>query len=169
MKRGLLLLLLAGCAGPAEEIDWQQVEPPAYPRERDLIEFKVTAASGFRFFVDAASVSVARDAVLYTLVARSTAGAENVSFEAMRCSSVEVRTYALGRNGAWTAVPGTWRSLRGGSVQHWHNELYREYFCPQREALASAKLAVLALQRGGFSITNSLTEDTPRGNSGSGR
>jgi hypothetical protein len=168
LKRGLLLLLLAGCAAPAPESEGHKVELPAYPRERDLIEFKLGAPAEFRFFVDGASVSVARDVTYYTLVARSPAGVDNVSFEAMRCSAVEVRTYALGRNGAWTEVAGEWRSLRGSSVQRWHNELYREYFCPQREALASRQLVLLALRRGGPSITNSLTEDTPRGNSGSG-
>lgn len=182
MKRaGLLALLLAGCAGPADKSDWERshesglaradekIELPAYPRERDLIEFPVADAGGFRFFIDGASVNVGREIVYYTLVARSPAGAENVSFEGMRCPSVEVRTYALGSQGAWRPTVGEWRTLRGRSVQRWHNELYREYFCPQRETLASRQLVLLALRRGGPSITNSLTEDVPRGGSGAGR
>lgn len=34
------------------------------------------------------------------------------------------------------------------SVQRWHNELYREYFCPQREPIASAAEGLQALRTG---------------------
>jgi hypothetical protein len=172
---------LAACGGTSEKSDWERqndvklsraeeaVALPAWPRERDLIEFFVSAASDFRFFVDSGSVSVGKDGVVrYTLVARSSAGAQNVSYEGMRCESGEVRTYALGHDGAWGGKPGEWRAIQPRSVQRWHNALYREYFCPQREPLPSRELAILALRRGGPSITNSLTEDTPRGGSGSG-
>lgn len=179
MTRWLALALaLAGC-GHAPTSDWErkhevalpstdrasEVPPlPRYPQSRELIEFYVAATSEFRFFIDPASVSVADGGVVhYVLVARSGAGAENVSFEGMRCDRGEVRIYAVGRDGGWFGKPGEWRAIQPRSVQRWHNALYREYFCPQREAIASAREGVEALRRGGHPLSKGLGEDIPRG------
>jgi CNP1-like family len=153
---------LAACSPVVEEqSDWERehaarlrpgegsVALPAYPRDPQLIEFSVAAANEFRFFVDSASLSVEKDIVRYVLVARSPAGVDNVSFEGMRCTSGEVRIYAIGRDGAWTGTPGPWRAIEPRSLQRWHNALYREYFCPLREAVASAREGVESLRRGG--------------------
>jgi CNP1-like family len=168
-------VLAAACGTVEEKSDWERshatqlppaeagVAPPAYPREQDLIEFFVAATSEFRFFIDASSLSVEKGLVRYVLVARSPAGAENVSYEGMRCESAEVRIYALGRNGVWTGTPGPWRAIEPRSVQRWHNALYREYFCPQREPVANARRAVDALRSGGASLTGTTMEDIPRG------
>jgi predicted molibdopterin-dependent oxidoreductase YjgC len=111
----------------------------------------------------AASIGVADGVVHYVLVARSSAGAENVSFEGMRCDRGEVRIYAVGRDGGWFGKPGEWRAIQPRSVQRWHNALFREYFCPQREAIVSAREGVEALRRGGHPLTKGLGEDVPRG------
>lgn len=64
------------------------------------------ATSEFRFFVDAATLSVSDDGIVrYVLVARSPGGVDNVSLEGMRCATSEVRIYALGRDGAWVGRP----------------------------------------------------------------
>jgi hypothetical protein len=153
---------LVACGHVVEEkSDWERehearLQPsedsvvlPAYPREQQLIEFSVAATSEFRFFIDSASLSVEKDIVRYVLVARSPAGVDNVSFEGMRCTSGEVRIYAIGRDGSWSGKPGPWRAIEPRSVQRWHNALYREYFCPLREPVASAREGVNALRRGG--------------------
>jgi CNP1-like family len=157
------LLLLAACGSSGPTSDWERVneeklpaaqQPPEVlptppPQRGELIEFFVAATSEFRFFVDAASLSVGSDGIVrYVLVARSSAGAENVSFEGMRCATREVRIYALGRDGAWVGRETDWRAIQPRSVQRWHNELYREYFCPQREPIASAAEGVRALRMG---------------------
>jgi hypothetical protein len=109
-------------------------------------------------------VSVDKDGVVaYTLVARSSAGAENVSYEGMRCASAEVRVYALGRDGAWMRSAGDWRPIAPRTVQRWHNALHREYFCPQGEAIASGEEGIDALRRGGHPFVRGLTDDIPRG------
>jgi hypothetical protein len=158
------LLLLAACGSSGPTSDWERVNeeklpaaqqprevlPTPPPQRGELIEFFVAATSEFRFFVDAASLSVGSDGIVrYVLVARSSAGAENVSFEGMRCATREVRIYALGRDGAWVGRETDWRAIQPRSVQRWHNELYREYFCPQREPIASAAEGVQALRAGG--------------------
>ena len=177
MRKWLIAVFaLAACSGPTEKSDWElqneaQLAPPEetvalppYPAEQRLIEFSVAATSEFRFFIDAASISVGKEGVVrYTLVARNPAAADNVSFEGMRCTAAEVRTYAVGRDGGWMRRAGGWRSIEGTSVQRWYNTLYREYFCPQAQAITSPQEGILSLRRGGASITRSLTEDMPRG------
>jgi hypothetical protein len=174
--RGWLLVALLAACGHGPRSDWERehterlpaaeaaVALPAYPGAAGLIEFFVAATSEFRFFVDAASVSVGADGVVrYVLVARSASGVDNVSFEGMRCATGEVRLYALGRDGAWAGKPGPWRAIEPRSVQRWHNALYREYFCPQREPIASAREGVEALRRGGHALSRGLSDDIPRG------
>ncbi|MGH8517244.1 MAG: CNP1-like family protein [Panacagrimonas sp.] len=137
---------------------------PAYPGKQALIEFAVDTAGGFRFFIDPASLSVGSDGeVRYVLVARSAEGAENVSFEGMRCNSAELRLYALGRGGAWTGLAGEWRSMRERSVQRWHATLFREFFCPQKDPIASVREGIQALREGGHPAVKGLTGDIPRG------
>ncbi len=169
-----LALALAACGTPEERSDWERehearlaAEPatvlPPYPGPERLLEFEVAAASAFRFFVDGASLSLGPDKVVrYVLVARSAAGAETVTYEGMRCQSGEVRIYAVGRAGAWAGRPGPWRAIEPRSVQRWHNALYREYFCPQREPVASAGEAVEALRRGGHPLAKDFSSDQPR-------
>ena len=122
---------------------------PAYPRKDQLIEFFVAATSEFRFYVDAASLQVGKDIVYYALVARSKAGADNVTFEGMRCSTGEVRIYAVGREGSWFGKPGEWRQIQPRSFERWHNALYREYFCPTTQLIGSREQALAALRSGG--------------------
>lgn len=163
MRGALLALALAACAQTIEK-DGDSLALPAYPRERELMEFEGAPTSELRFFIDPASISVQDRVVRYTLVARSSTGTTNVSFEGMRCETGEVRIYALGREGGWLRSSADWRRIRPG----WHSVLYREYFCPQREPIASAREGIDSLRRGGASITRSLTEDIPRGGSGAG-
>jgi hypothetical protein len=152
---------LAACgAPPVEKSDWERsheavlapaedaLELPAYPREEDLVEFSAGPRGEFRFFVDSASISPGKDGVVrYTLVARSTSGAQNVSYEGMRCSTSELRVYAVGHGRDWVLSRGGWRPMQPGSAQRWHNALYREYFCPYRQPVASRRAALDALGR----------------------
>ncbi len=167
MKRLLAVLACvaaAACGQPRPPMsDWerereerlplpeQPVPPsPPYPDGRSLVEFYVAATSGFRFFVDAATLTVAGGVVHYVLVARSDQGAQNVSYEGMRCATREVRLYAVGRDGRWGSRPGVWHTIEARSVQRWHNALYREFFCPQSQVVASAGEAIGALRRRGM-------------------
>ena len=160
MKRlvSISLLALAACGAPDLRSDWErkneaQLAPaetivlPAYPRERDLVEFSPGPTSTFRFFVDRVSLSVGRDEVRYSLVARSDAGAETVSYEGIRCASSEARIYAIGRDGAWARRTLGWRKIeRGQSSQY---ALFNEYFCPLKAPIANREEGLDALRRGG--------------------
>lgn len=130
------------------------VKLPAYPRPRGdgLIEFRVDGGSNFRFYIDPASVEVSEERVVrYTLVAISPNGYENVTYEGMHCKSNEFRIYARGHEGRWSEERGgQWRPIEPRSIQRWHNELRRRYFCVHyNAAVLDAAEAVDALRRGG--------------------
>jgi hypothetical protein len=162
----LLVALLAACSTPVEMSDWERqnmsrqaprddnVVPPPFPENAraraKLIEFPLADAGGFRFFVDASTLSVdAKDGVVrYVLVAQSPSGAQNISFEGLRCPSAEYRVYATGQSdGSWLPTRTEWQPLR--NARRWQASLYREYFCPQKIAIGDAAEGVRALQAGG--------------------
>jgi len=155
-------VLLAGCSTPVEMSDWERenmqrqappddnVVPPPFPERAKLIEFPPADASGFRFFVDGSTLGVDPKAgvVRYVLVAQSPSGAQNVSFEGLRCPSAEYRVYATGQAGSnWVLARTAWQPMR--NARRWQAALYREYFCPQKVAIRDPAEGVRALQAGG--------------------
>ena len=173
MRRILLPVLAVFAAqaagqGNAQKSDWEleqerrdwketQVKLPAFPKADGLVEFFVSSATSFRFFIDAASIAVEPDGVVrYTMVARSPSGVANVSYEGIRCENASYRVFALGNDGSWVAMQQSeWRRIEVKSIQRWHNELYSRYFCPNRGLISSAAEGVIALRRGGHpSILN---------------
>ena len=158
MKRPLAFgcIALAAACGHQQDLrsDWERQQegklPPAeqavtlppYPPRGELLEFSTGPTSEFRFFIEASSLSVADGLVRYVLIARSDSGAQNVSYEGLRCSSGEVRLYALGGDGGWRGTPGAWRSPLA-----WHRELRREYFCSVKYPVYSRDDALAAFRR----------------------
>ena len=91
---------------------------PAAPREAALRAIDIGTPSPNDFFVDEESVGVGADGVVrYTLVVRARGGAENISFEGIRCATGEYRVYARQTQGnAWTpSDEGGWKSMLGQS------------------------------------------------------
>jgi hypothetical protein len=142
------LALLAGCSTPPLTSEEEKgVSLPAYPSDAGLIEFAV-APGAMRFFVDAPSLSVpGKDGIVrYTLVARSTEGVRNVSYESLSCPTGQYRVHALGRaDGSWGGREGEWRGVN----DPWHRALYREYFCPLAEPIRDVDEGLRALRDGG--------------------
>ena len=137
-----------------EARDWKEIELklPALPKADALIEFFVSSATSFKFFVDPLSLSVGADGVVrYTLVARSPSGAENVSYEGIRCGGAGLyRVYAFGNGGAWSkSTLAEWRQIEPREVQRWRNELRGRYFCPHGAPIFTAAEGLDALRRGG--------------------
>ena len=159
----LLSLLAAGTAWgqksdyelEQERLNWKEgeIKLPAYPKPGGLIEFFVSSASSFRFFIDSASVSSGRDGVVrYTLVARSASGVENVSFEGMRCTTNSYKLYATGNDGQWSIRESEWRTIEPRSVQRWHLELRSRYFCPGNAQVYKTAEVLDLLRRGGHTV-----------------
>ena len=119
----LLALLMAHIFNPAsaqvltDPSDWKESDvppPPAYDMSK-LLTFEVTRSSPLVYGVDPASFSISKTdgVVRYVVVATSPAGAKNVIYEGLRCSTGEVRTYARANlDGAWTPVTKSeWKSV----------------------------------------------------------
>ena len=135
-----------------ERREWKEgeVKLPAYPKAEALVEFFVSGATSFRFFIDPASLSLgADDVVRYTLIARSPSGVSNISYEGIRCTTGSYNVFALGNDGRWAKRVSEWREIEVKSVQRWHNELRSRYFCPNRLSIATVAEGLDALRRGG--------------------
>ena len=162
-------LLLACCAllataGHAQIFPWEpkaddekpwveaEIKLPPYPKSENLIQFDPGIKSSNRFYIDPGSISIGRDEVVrYTLVVKSSGGAENVSYEGMHCKTHEQTYYAYGRaDRTWSNVrPSEWRRIenRGGNAQH--RMLYWGYFCSgEKYTINSAKEAIDRLKNG---------------------
>jgi CNP1-like family protein len=122
---------------------------PPYPKG-GLVPVYVGPVRPFDFFVDPGSVSVGNDGVVrYTLIARSASGAVNVSYEGIRCTTEERRTYAFG------APDGTWSQARNSEwiritrmQANPHAALADDFFCHERARVRATEEILQALARG---------------------
>ena len=162
---GAALLAACGASGPQQMSDWEREHPellataeaakaptpPAAPRRENLVEFYLAPTTTFRYFIDSTSLSVfyRQKEVRYVLVARSPSGAENVSFEAIRCSG-QHRVIATGNaDGTWNERGSEWRDIPRQSDLSTPSLLSRWFFCPHNDPIQSAAEGVDALRRGG--------------------
>ena len=81
---------------------------------------------------------------------RPAGGAENVSFEGIRCEEHTWKLYATGStDGQWrTARISEWRPIENKSVNRYHAALSKELFCPVGNPIATADEGRRALQLG---------------------
>lgn len=147
------LVLAAGFDNEFDEKPWAEIELqlPAFPEKENLIPFKVGSVSDKQYFIDGKSLSIGSDDVIrYSLVVVSSAGAQSISFEGMRCVTGERRVYAFGRSdNTWSmARSNKWVRLQGGSNNH-YVALFADYFCTAAErAIASPDEAIRVLRYG---------------------
>lgn len=133
---GLAALCAPAAAGLLVEADpdWQEGEvamPPA-PEAARLRAFDVGSPSPNSFLVDEGSVSVGADGVVrYTVIVRTPGGAENVTFEGIRCATGERRIYASGRkDGSWTPMKNSaWQPIGDNTYNRPRAALAYDYFC----------------------------------------
>jgi len=105
---------------------------PAAPGEASLRPFFVSSASPNRFLIDEDTLSVSDDGVVrYVLVVRTPGGAQNVTFEGIRCGAGAWRIYATGRpDGEWVPTRnGDWRPIVDTSYNRSRAALALDYFC----------------------------------------
>lgn len=139
---------------PENEKQWVEGETslPPYPSTQNLIPFEVSSVTRHRHFVDAASISVAKDGVVrYTVVVETTGGAKNISFEGMRCETGERRLYAYGHpDRTWSeAKTVAWQQINFSYGQSYQKTLYEDYFCATDRHAKNAAEAILNLRRAG--------------------
>jgi hypothetical protein len=136
-----------------EKKSWDelQVPLPAYPGLPDAIAFEVPPARPAKFFVDPKSIAVGADGVVrYSLIAQSSSGVLNVSYEGMRCETREKKVYAVGiKDGAWSPNKfAKWTAIPDSPRDPQHNFLYDDFFCPQADIVDNANEAISALRNG---------------------
>ena len=89
------------------------VKLPPLPKPENLLAFEHSSANTNRFFIDADSIVIGTDGIVrYTMVVKSPSGAENVSYEGIRCETTEQKFYAFGRR------DGTQGRARGEALAH---------------------------------------------------
>lgn len=155
LASGLVLAPAAALASFLVEPDphWEEdeVTMPPPPEEKSLREFFVTSASSNVFMVDEASLDVGGDGVVrYVLVVRTSGGAENVTYEGIRCNTGERRIYAHGRpDGEWApARRSEWEPLRHGSYNMPQSILAAQHFCDGPAPPRSRAAALRGLRSG---------------------
>lgn len=155
------LLLLAPSAAPAASAERDleaasdketDVQLPPFPQDENLIPFVVSANTDNKFLIDGESLSVSPDRVLrFTLVIVSSAGAQTISYEAMRCATAERRAYAFGRSDrTWSkARSDQWTRIQESTVNRHYAALFGDYFCAIGVTLRDAEDARRILRAGG--------------------
>jgi hypothetical protein len=132
----------------------QQTELPAYPEEGRLLEVAVATGNyPYRVYIDPESLSIGTDRVVrYAAVITSAAGASNISYEGLRCSTREYRRYAYGANGSWQTLDETsWERIKESGMGHYRYDLYRDYLCDTTSSILKRDeiLRRLRYSRGG--------------------
>jgi len=156
----LILPLVAGAQTPGFEDHGGdrdrrgevQAPLPQYPQPENYLPFEVGAITPFVFYVDAKSLSVGADRVVrYTVIAKSSDGALNISFEGMRCAEREFRIYAFGRSDkTWSEARNSrWEAIRSDPRNAQRAVLYSDFFCPPTGDIATAEEGVRMLRSGG--------------------
>lgn len=138
----------------ADQKPWQEIQAqlPAAPRADALHEFQVGGGRGHRYFLDPASLSAAGDGVVrYTLVIRTAGGAENVTYEGMRCATGERKLYAFGHaDGQWSRNKyARWAAIEARSDSSYQKELFFHYLCTV-DGAGDLRAIRRAIERGGL-------------------
>jgi len=166
----LLLALPAVCLGSTlpspdivhntnyvEEAPWEEnlASLPAYPKDENLLPFRVSSATNNKFMIDSASITVGTDKVVrYTVVIESPRGARTVNYEGLRCETMERKIYGFGQaDGKWTENKrAAWDSIKLRSLLSYHKALFEDIFCDVGIAVWSPEEAVRKLKQsaGGY-------------------
>ncbi len=130
---------------------WQEVEVqlPAAPKADNLVSFYVSPTTTQHFAIDVSSISLGSDGVVrYTLVATSSTGARNVSYEGIRCQTFERKLYAFGRDdGHWSrSRRDQWERIYDNAVNRQQAALAQDFFCQETMVAGKAEDMVARLR-----------------------
>lgn len=115
-----------------DKVPEQRIAPPAYPRDSDLLEFKLRNPTTNRFYVDSKSVSVAKDGIVrLTVVIRTPTNETNVRFAGMSCEERTWKDYAFaGDDHKWAVDENAqWRPIQDLRYNNYQYTLYEDFLC----------------------------------------
>ena len=137
-------------ADPADENDpdaprfWEETEVkiPTTPPSKDLKPFYVSAVTQLQFALDAPSIAIGKDGVIrYVVVITSSGGAQQISYEGIRCEKYEWRLYAtMQKDGGWhKSASSRWQMIKTAGYNSYHAALVKDAFCDNSIPRRSAK------------------------------
>jgi len=137
-------------ADPADANDpdaprfWEEAEIkiPTAPPSKDLKPFYVSPTTQLKFALDTPSIVFGKDEVIrYVVVITSSSGAQQVTYEGIRCEKYEWRLYAtMQSDGKWSKSPNSrWQVIKNTSYNSYHAALVRDAFCDNSIPRRSAK------------------------------
>lgn len=140
---------------PGDDLEgksWPELKAllPTYPRPDNLVRIYVGPTTTFEFYVDTSSLKVTETGIVrFTLVARSSSSAMNVSYDGIRCDSRERRSYAFGQfDGTWLQARNSqWVPIGRAQANSQYATLADDVFCPAGGRVRTAAEAVQALKR----------------------
>lgn len=126
-----------------DDKEWHEValQLPEAPKAENLLNFYKSPSQSFA--IDTKSLTVATDGTIrYTLVATSSGGAKNISYEGLRCQSYEVKLYAFGRpDGTWSrSRRNQWDAIINTGANKQHATLFSDYFCEGKTIAGKASV-----------------------------
>jgi hypothetical protein len=144
-------------ADPADANDpdaprfWEETEVkiPTAPPSKDLKPFYVSPTTQLKFALDAPSIVFGKDEVIrYVVVITSSSGAQQVTYEGIRCEKYEWRLYAtMQSDGKWSKSPNSrWQVIKNTSYNSYHAALVRDAFCDNSIPRRSAKEIIALLK-----------------------
>jgi len=134
----------------SEDIPWieNETEVLALPDPDDLTEVKLhQLPPGMSLSVDKSRITVNPDdkVVRVWLWVRSSAGAENGSFEGFRCDTFEYKVYAYGNHERTPPVTKAknprWLLANRKGRNNYRQELMGDYFCGYRQSRSAREIA----------------------------
>jgi CNP1-like family len=138
-----------------ENPDWKESEappPPAFDFGK-LQTFDVASNPTMVYGVDPASISISKSdsVVRYVMVATSSGGVRNVMYEALHCSTGEVKTYARYLpEGRWQPIANPqWRSVFDKTPSMHALAFARQGACDARAPASSVREIVSKLKNTG--------------------
>jgi len=123
---------------------WEEAEVkiPTAPPSKDLKPFYVSAITQLQFALDAPSIVFGKDEVIrYVVVITTPSGAQQVSYEGIRCEKYEWRLYAtMQKDGVWhKSANSRWQVIRNTGYNSYQAALVRDAFCENTIPRRSAK------------------------------
>lgn len=115
--------------GPFKELD---VAPPAFPIDKNLIEFTATGRNANRYFVDGSSLTIGGDEVIrFALEVRTPSGVRNITYSGVRCETKEWKDYAFANpDKTWRRdEDAVWRGIERKNVNNYQESLFKEFLC----------------------------------------
>ena len=123
---------------------------PAFPKKENLVRFPTSWTSN-EIYIDTASLVFGDDETIsYTLLVLGSGGAQNYTFESIRCTSGERRVLAYGkRDSTWSPARRTdWQKIQDSGINRYYFEFYRDVFCSGK-TLERKNVMINNLRRGG--------------------